>query len=668
MTALLSEAFNTGAAGDTITTASTSFGAVAGGPVLSADSVDGLAMSAVTSTAVAKYGQHVFTATGTMYARAYVKLPAATAVMFVWNLLSGSTIRANVRINANGSLRMRNGTVAVGTDSTAVLSTTAYTRVEWMVSGSTQRLRMFTGANLHGTTPDYDSGNQTYTPATFDRLQTGCTTAVAGAGVLVDLLAADDTTWVGPAVITPPLIVDPLGLGVIGDSLSNQIGLGTGDGGAVEVSLVKSGWDAAHVRVDGEVGRPIVNTVSGTSMQTVVDTWRADGFDPATWVLANMSNNLGATDAQWTTWLGQALAKIAEGGNTYVVYIVSIGLRADIDNGTAGGVAARFLAVLKALVSPSNVTLRIVDYNAAIRAYDSVSGLWDLSDATGRHMLTAGYTQRNEIVRAAVPGPAYVVRAKVGGAFSARAVLLKVAGAFVPKPVKVKVAGRFIPALPDPTTIPDLALWVEADDYAGTGVATVVPSRVGPDMYGNTVVVTGGPGGLKAFDYDTATYGGFQYLDGNYMTFGPDVTALFVTSAAAAQNNQYADLADFNHGSGGWVIQRNDFNPGFQFAWRRGGGYVVTVEQPMVDAPTIVQVRKNGVAGSLRVANSTTTGTDTSSGMDLTYTTFRLGNFAQGNQNRGFKGRISAVVVWPRALTDAELATARGYLTARFGL
>jgi hypothetical protein len=102
---------------------------------------------------------------------------------------------------------MRQGTgTAIGDSSTSLkLSTSEWTRVEWAVTASTVQLRLYKGANMHGSVPDYDSGALTWTPGTFNRTAVGNTVA-PDASLLVDEYAVGDA-WVGSAVTetdTPP--------------------------------------------------------------------------------------------------------------------------------------------------------------------------------------------------------------------------------------------------------------------------------------------------------------------------------------------------------------------------------------------------------------------------------------------------------------------------------
>lgn len=210
---------------------------------------------------------------------------------------------------------------------------------------------------------------------------------------------------VGSATITKAYVgtkqvwtatVIPTAMAVIGDSLTYQ---DIGATPTVAASLQAKGWTPTHI--DGEIGRPIVNTVSGVSMQTVIDNWRAQGIDPQRWVLALGSNNIGASDSQWITWIGQALAKVAAGGKQYKVWWPGISLRDSVTDTRA----IRFWNVISAQITPpANVTLVPIDYNTLIHAGDQ-TGLWSTTDSSGRHMTVAGYSLRNTILADAIGAP-----------------------------------------------------------------------------------------------------------------------------------------------------------------------------------------------------------------------------------------------------------------------
>jgi hypothetical protein len=209
-------------------------------------------------------------------------------------------------------------------------------------------------------------------------------------------------------------------------------------------------------------------------------------------------------------------------------------------------------------------------------------------------------------------------------------------------------------------SIPDMTLWVEADDYPATtdGSISSAPTRVGPSLSGFAYLVQDGINGLASFNFDLSSQ---QGLDAYNITLGPDVT-MFAVVNAGAQPAQYADLMDFNHAAGGgWVIQQDNYGPGNYFAWRVSSAYsLATNPAPYPGTPCVVEVHKQGGHVTFTVGASTID-FDGSAGLDMVGGQLRIGNYVNGG-NRGFTGQISMVAGWNRALTPAEMDQVRGYV------
>jgi len=142
--------------------------------------------------------------TDTMAIRVYVKMSTATT-FYALQLQTTSAIRAILQINSNGSVRMRSNSAALGASAvgTGAINSSTWTRVEWLVTATTQQCRLFVGANAEGDVPDYDTGAISWTPAgTFHTANLGCVSTTAGVTVDYDDAAVDDTTWIGPALIS----------------------------------------------------------------------------------------------------------------------------------------------------------------------------------------------------------------------------------------------------------------------------------------------------------------------------------------------------------------------------------------------------------------------------------------------------------------------------------
>lgn len=208
MAVLFSESF-TGASGALLSTTNTVFTFVQNGPTFSTDFARGTGSmrATYTASATAPLGEKTQTAATTGFYRFYVKLVTTGTLFYMFQTLSNTTVRAALSVDTTGGVRMRQGTTALGTAvSTAKLSTTAWTRVEFGITPTTVQLRMYQGANLHTSTATYDSGAVTWTsPGSWDRSRIGSVLTVAGIDLLLDEFSADNATWVGPAADTAPV-------------------------------------------------------------------------------------------------------------------------------------------------------------------------------------------------------------------------------------------------------------------------------------------------------------------------------------------------------------------------------------------------------------------------------------------------------------------------------
>lgn len=123
----------------------------------------------------------------------------AAGPWFIMRALDGSTIRATVRVNTNGSIQCRNGLTAVGTETSTQVVAGEPFRVAWHANnGGTQTARLYTGANLFGSTgADTTSGN--FNSGTFDRVGFGIAApATASGSIKVAIPQVDGTTWPEP--------------------------------------------------------------------------------------------------------------------------------------------------------------------------------------------------------------------------------------------------------------------------------------------------------------------------------------------------------------------------------------------------------------------------------------------------------------------------------------
>jgi hypothetical protein len=198
------EYFESGASGAAISTANTAFSVCSAGATFSSAITPpqgtSSAFFSTGATATNQFGSYNFTAPAPLFARFYVYLPALpSSIIYVASYTSGATQLGAVRINTDGTVSVRNGVVAVYTSAKALLANRWY-RMEVRVdaNASQQQLRVFSGSNLEGTTPDFDSGNLTYTGVAPTTYATGFTTAAANVSMYLDAVALANDTWIGP--------------------------------------------------------------------------------------------------------------------------------------------------------------------------------------------------------------------------------------------------------------------------------------------------------------------------------------------------------------------------------------------------------------------------------------------------------------------------------------
>jgi hypothetical protein len=206
---LMTEDFEGATAGTVVTAANTAFTAATGSPTYDAAQFMVGTQSALFNPSTGlQYGSYQLgAAAASMSLRWYLRLAALPAALtYLASPLSTSTIRAQVGLNADGTVRIRggaSGTTLVAT-TTAALSAGTWYRLEWQLdgTGTTQALRIFAG---HGTTPISGADiSGAFTAGTFDRMLVGV--PVSGTITLnMDAVKMTDVAeWIGPAVVTPP--------------------------------------------------------------------------------------------------------------------------------------------------------------------------------------------------------------------------------------------------------------------------------------------------------------------------------------------------------------------------------------------------------------------------------------------------------------------------------
>ena len=189
------EDFEGGTDGATISTSNTGLGFADGTATFTdANGVHTGTLAALYSaTAGTSYSVVYFgspTLRSASYMRWYVTfqaLPASNTLIAA--LRAVTTVRAEVRMNAAGTVTLRNATTAVYTSSATLSAGTTY-RFEWDAINSTgQQLRVYVGDSM---TTVISSGNQTYNTGTHDRMSVGLYASATWTLQVDDIETRDD--------------------------------------------------------------------------------------------------------------------------------------------------------------------------------------------------------------------------------------------------------------------------------------------------------------------------------------------------------------------------------------------------------------------------------------------------------------------------------------------
>lgn len=230
------------------------------------------------------------TLSNTLCVRGYVKMSTAVTHYAIQAQTVGAA-RAILQINSDGSVRMRSNSASLGTAlGVGAINSSTPTRVEWLITATTQRVRLFTGANQHGTTPDYDSGDVAWTPAgTFDRFTIGNASGNANTTIIWDDVAADNATWIGPVVTNAAPTANA--------GTDQTIGLGapfsqTGYGTDTDGTITGYTWT-----LDAKPGGSALTTASLTGASTATVGGTPDVTGTYTLGLV-VTDNIGATSTK----------------------------------------------------------------------------------------------------------------------------------------------------------------------------------------------------------------------------------------------------------------------------------------------------------------------------------------------------------------------------------
>lgn len=178
----------------------------------SAHAVEGSFSARVAVTANTAYASEFFAPANTLAARIYLWMDAFTdANTLIARLMFGGTARAEIRMNPDGTINLRNVTTVTGSAS-AVLPTAGWVRIDWKVDGNsaTQNARLWWGANLHGTVTPDSTISGTYTNAEADTFRLGSQTAATWT-VWYDAVAlSNQAAYIEP--VFPPTTLSPTGI------------------------------------------------------------------------------------------------------------------------------------------------------------------------------------------------------------------------------------------------------------------------------------------------------------------------------------------------------------------------------------------------------------------------------------------------------------------------
>lgn len=212
---VFTEQFEGGTNGATLTTATTAFTSILRTPSFTPGFVGSLGMRAAHAAGAADpMGQWLTGSQSESYIRFYLYRETATECYPVRLLVdSPLAVRALLRCTATGQVRgMTASYGSVTPVPTVTIPVGQWARVEWRVSQTVQRVRLFVGSNVHGATPDYDSGDTSWTATgQWNRHEFGNTNGTVDTAVQLDSIAIDNATWPGPEVASnqPPTVTLP---------------------------------------------------------------------------------------------------------------------------------------------------------------------------------------------------------------------------------------------------------------------------------------------------------------------------------------------------------------------------------------------------------------------------------------------------------------------------
>ena len=149
---------------------------------------------------------------------------------------------------------------------------------------------------------------------------------------------------------------------------------------------------------------------------------------------------------------------------------------------------------------------------------------------------------------------------------------------------------------------------------------------------------------------------------------GTDFTVDVVASLDGFQV-LYADIIDYNHFAGGWVIQQNGYSPNdqFYFAWYNGATYNFSYfSLPIDNTPFNLTIVKTGSTVNNYINGILSTSGTGSSTITLNGLPMYLGSYVPSGRN--MKGNIYSTKIYNRPLTSDEVFRNHLSIKSRFGL
>lgn len=222
MAVIIDELFNSGANNDSLTTTNSTFSLLSnsGGTAIfsssspiegSTDVVFSVGGTSANYIATSQFAGTTSVAYVSVMGR-YDALPSAQ--LYIYQVMSGtSTVRGGVRFNTNGSVVLRNGTVAVATSTTTVVANTLW-RIDAKFDYTLGQCEanIYVGSAVYTTLPS-ETISGTFNTGTMDRATFGITAAATNVSYRMGRAYLSDSAYPAPlsagSAPTVSLAIDP---------------------------------------------------------------------------------------------------------------------------------------------------------------------------------------------------------------------------------------------------------------------------------------------------------------------------------------------------------------------------------------------------------------------------------------------------------------------------